>query len=185
MAKFYKKNNVAMSLLQGPEEWTVDSDKAPKTGYDSSGTYTGGHKSQSRGALGALEMVVEDMENEVKVAKKDDADAEAQYEESKADLDVVREKAEKAKVEAEKRAADLKNKKEDKEELKTSIGHELEAQNKLKNSISNDCAWVKSHFESRRSDRKAEIDGLQEAKALLAGADQGDYDELALDGGSE
>jgi len=50
---------------------------------------------------------------------------------------------------------------------------------KLENSVAKDCAWVKSHFESRRDKRKAEIDGLVEAKNFLAGVDAGDEDELS------
>merc|ERR1719238_1418958 len=33
------------------------------------------------------------------------------------------------------------------------------------------CAWVDEHFESRATKRKAEIEGLQKAKSVLAGAD--------------
>lgn len=35
--------------------------------------------------------------------------------------------------------------------------------------LSNDCDWVKTHFESRRDKRKAELDGLVDAKNFLAG----------------
>merc|ERR1719310_2679752 len=41
---------------------------------------------------------------------------------------------------------------------------------KQKDALKPSCEWVKNTFESRRDKRKAEIAGLEEAKALLAGA---------------
>merc|ERR1719321_765228 len=41
---------------------------------------------------------------------------------------------------------------------------------KQKDALKPSCEWVKNTFDSRREKRKAEISGLEEAKALLAGA---------------
>jgi len=185
MAKFYKDNQAAVALLQETPVYSVDADKAPDTSYDGSKPYAGGRAAQSGGALGALEMVVEDIQKEMGVAKADDAKSEARYEEAKADLLAIREKAEKAKAEVEGKAAELKEKKEDKEEHKAEVLAELDTEYGLKATIKTDCAWVKKHFETRRTKRKAEIDGLQEAKSMLAGAENGDYDELVISSGAE
>lgn len=41
---------------------------------------------------------------------------------------------------------------------------------KVLKALTEECAWVKTHFESRTSKRKAEIEGLKEAKRVLRGA---------------
>jgi len=52
----------------------------------------------------------------------------------------------------------------------------------LEGTLNNDCAWVETHFDSRRDKRKAEIDGLVEAKNFLGGAGvDEDDDDLELD----
>mmetsp|Transcript_69015 Transcript_69015/g.173885 ORF Transcript_69015/g.173885 Transcript_69015/m.173885 type:complete len:747 (+) Transcript_69015:67-2307(+) len=180
MAKFYKDNPAAMLLLQGASDpkYTIDKDKAPETSFDSK-SYAG-RQSQSKGALGALEMVVADIENEIEVSRKDEKEAEEQYEEDRAALTEVRDANKKSEVEAKKRIADLKERKEDKAAEETQIGQDLVAQKQLRDTIKADCAWVKTHFESRKVARKAEIDGLQEARGVLANIDQGDFDELSL-----
>mmetsp|Transcript_9898 Transcript_9898/g.22735 ORF Transcript_9898/g.22735 Transcript_9898/m.22735 type:complete len:95 (-) Transcript_9898:30-314(-) len=59
------------------------------------------------------------------------------------------------------------------EEVKAKEG-DLEAETKVKASLDKDCGWIETHFEDRRTKRKAEIDGLMEAKSYLAGVDAGD-----------
>merc|ERR1719401_2007158 len=103
-----------------------------------------------------------------------------QYEEAKADLLAVRNKAEKAKIEAERKSAAYGEKKQDKEEHQAGVNETLAMEQNLETTITSDCAWVDTHFESRRTDRKAEIDGLQDAKAALSLAEQGDFDQLAI-----
>ena len=43
----------------------------------------------------------------------------------------------------------------------------------MANTLKHDCNWVESHFDSRRTKRKAEMDGLVEAKNYLAGVEDG------------
>lgn len=64
------------------------------------------------------------------------------------------------------------------EEAKNGKAADLAEEEKLKESIEKDCAWVDATFDSRREKRKSEMDGLVEAKNFLAGVEAGDDSEL-------
>merc|ERR1719327_2194244 len=85
------------------------------------------------------------------------------------------------KVATEMALAEAKAKIADKKMLHGRAGEELDVQKSLEKTLIHDCSWVAEHFESRREKRKTEMDGLVEAKAILAGANAGDYNELALE----
>merc|ERR1719460_189022 len=123
-------------------------------------------------------MIKEDTQNEMKTSRQDDADAEAAYEKERAALKETLDAQVASKVHAEKELADTQQKTADTEELKSNKQAELGAEQDLENSIGKDCTWVKTHFDSRREKRKAEMDGLVEAKNFLAGVEAGDDDEL-------
>jgi CHASE3 domain sensor protein len=177
LSQFYKNNKIPLELVQKKApEYSVDSDKAPETTF-SGGDY-GGRKGESGGIVAILEMIKEDTENEMKVSRQDDADAEEAYEKNRAALQETHDAQSASKVQAEKELADTEGKIADTEEFKAGKGADLAEEQKLKGSIQKDCAWVKSHFDSRRDKRKAEIEGLVEAKNFLAGVEAGDDDEL-------
>jgi len=178
LTQFYKNNKIPLELVQSKKEpeYTVDQDKAPETSF-SGGDY-GGRKGESGGIIAILEMIKEDTENEMKVARQDDADAEAAYEKNRAALQETLDAQSASKVQAEKELAATEEKIADTEEFQSGKAADLAEEKKLKGSIEKDCAWVKSHFESRRDKRKAEMEGLVEAKNFLAGVEAGDDDEL-------
>jgi hypothetical protein len=178
LSQFYKNNKIPLELVQHKKEpeYSVDQDKAPDTTW-SGGDY-GGRKGESGGIIAILEMIKEDTENEMKVSRQDDADAEAAYEKNRGALKETLDAETASKVQAEKELADTENKNADAEEFRMGKQADAAEEEKLKASIEKDCAWVKSHFVSRREKRKAEIDGLVEAKNFLAGVEAGDDDEL-------
>merc|ERR1740138_1846764 len=183
LSSFYEKNKIELSMAQrkqepeGPE-YTVDADKAPETSFDD-GKYEG-RKGDTDGIVSILSMVVEDMKNEMATARKDDAIAQEEYEKDKASMNAMLKAQEDRKVATEMALADAKAKIENKKMLHGRAGEELEVQESLEKTLVHDCSWVAEHFESRREKRKTEMDGLVEAKAILAGANAGDYNELAL-----
>jgi len=65
--------------------------------------------------------------------------------------------------------SELKTQLADVQESKDQKDKDLGEEKKMKLSLTKGCAWVKSHFKSRRDKRQAEIDGLIEAKNFLAG----------------
>jgi len=174
MKEFYRRNKIEMSLAakrQEPE-YTEDPDKAPTTSW-SDGKY-GGRTSETTGLVAILQMITEDVEKEMSAARKDDAEAQAQYEKEDAAMKATLDEQLALKLAKEKELNDIKGRVQDKEEFKESKESDLSAETELKDSIYTDCKWVKTHFETRRTKRKAEMDGLAQAKSYLAGVEAGD-----------
>jgi len=178
LTKFYKKNRISLNLAQRGPEYTWDEKAPPEVAWDN-GNY-GGKKEPSKDIIVMLSMIAEKTENEMKVARKDNSLAQAAYEKDLAALGDVLHAQSETRVTIEKSLADLNELIDDKVEFKSNTDAEITT---MKNELSNlgrDCGWVKTHFDSRRKERKVEIDGLQEAKSILAGAENGDYDELVV-----
>jgi len=184
LSKFYKKNKIPMAFFsskeepekeeppkgEGPPMYTYDPDKAPETSW--SGSY-GGRGSENRGVMSIITMLMEDTQNEMKVARKAEADAQKRFEEAMDSSGEVLESQIATKTEKERQLAERAAKQVDAEKSKEEQAFQMEAQGKLKDSLQADCTWVKTHFESRREARKTEINGLMEAKGYLAGVEQG------------
>jgi hypothetical protein len=160
-------------LIQQPE-YKENPDTAPET---FEGEY-GGRQSEGGGILAILSMIKEDIEKEMKTASKEEAEALEAYTkeaaDSRANVKALEEKlvslgqdiASKMKE-----IAGLKGVLDDKTNSKTATDDYLEE-------LKPNCDWVDTHFESRMSKRKAEMEGLQKAKAVLAGA--GADEDVAL-----
>merc|ERR1719240_2479570 len=110
LAKFYKDNNIPLELIQRKEdpEYTVDPDKAPETSW-TGGDY-GGRKGESEGIIAILEMIVEDLQKEMKVAREEDAEAQADYDKNMGALKESLSAQNKARVNAESELAELQGK---------------------------------------------------------------------------
>merc|ERR1719463_724806 len=87
MTAFYKNNKLPLGLLakkgtHGKEdpEYAVDPDKAPET---FSAPY-GGRSSEGGGITSIMGYIKEDLENEIKTSKADEAKAQKQFEEQRA-----------------------------------------------------------------------------------------------------
>mmetsp|Transcript_31469 Transcript_31469/g.73515 ORF Transcript_31469/g.73515 Transcript_31469/m.73515 type:complete len:722 (+) Transcript_31469:89-2254(+) len=174
IAAFYKKNKIPLELAQtGATDpvYFVDPDKPPETVWEG-GNY-GGRKSESTGIISIMSMIKEDIQNEMKVARAEDAEAQQDYEKSKAALETSLSKDKDSKVAAEKVLAELGAKLADKEEDRTHLRADWSEQKQLGATIGKECSWVKSHFDSRREKRKAEMAGLVDAKTYLQGVEDG------------
>jgi len=175
LSKFYKRNKIPLALRQKGKdepEYTNDPDKAPETIWEG-GDY-GGRKDETTGIIAILGMLQEDLENEMKIARKEDAEDEAEYEKGKAASQEMLDAQTAKKIATEKELAELKAKIHDTEEYKGQKEGDLGAEKDLKSSLMSDCSWVKTHFKTRAEKREKEIDGLQEAKGYLAGVETGD-----------
>jgi chromosome segregation ATPase len=171
LSKFYKKNKIPLSLAQQEPEYTVDPDKAPDTKW--SGDDYGGRKSENEGIISMLSMLQEDLEKEMKVGREEDAASQATYEEDRQALKDTLDAQEASKAAAERELQDLEASIGDTERAKDADKADLGAEEEMKAAIGTDCAWVKTHFDSRREKRKTELDGLLEAKNYLAGVESG------------
>jgi len=176
LSEYYKNNKIPLDLVQKRQDpkYSVDEDKAPDATFADSGA----RKAESGGIVAILEMVKEDTENEIKTSREEDAQAEADYEKQRGALQASLDAQTASKVATEQELAALQEDIADTEELKDSKASDLAEEQSLEASLDKDCAWVQSHFASRRDKRKAEIDGLVEAKNSLAGVGSDDDDDL-------
>jgi len=171
LTDFYKNNKMPLELLQRTREpeYTIDDDKAPEAP-----SLEGGYKSrheEKHGIIAILSMLKEDFASEMKTGRAEDAEAQKKYEEDRKALQDVLDAQEQSKVELEKVLTDLQSKITELDKLLDMKGTEKGENEKMGKAIGNDCAWVETHFDSRREKRQKEIDGLMEAKNILAGAE--------------
>jgi len=171
LEKFYKDNKIPLGLTQEPE-YAKDADKAPDAS-SFSGSY-GGQKSQSGGILAILAMLAEDLEKEIADGRGDDADAQAKYAAQDGALQKTLDAQQETKVNVEEELAGLEEKIDATEQFKKGKSDDKSAGGDAKKALDTDCKWVATHFETRRSKRKDEIQGLVDAKAFLAGVEGGD-----------
>merc|ERR1740121_2015999 len=190
LSKFYVENLIDLSLTQvaqtggasedpleaGPE-YTVDEDKAPGM---PKGEYKGA-KEPTKDIMSILEMITQDVQKGVDAARKEDDLAQQQYEESRGALKKVLHATRATKVATEKEVAALSVKVTQAQALHTQSSEELASQQNLKAALASDCGWVATDFEPRREARKKEMEGLQEAQNVLAGASAGAYFPVNLD----
>eukprot|EP00747_Dinoflagellata_sp_TGD_P133189 gnl/TRDRNA2_/TRDRNA2_175164_c7_seq11.p1 gnl/TRDRNA2_/TRDRNA2_175164_c7~~gnl/TRDRNA2_/TRDRNA2_175164_c7_seq11.p1 ORF type:complete len:406 (-),score=158.32 gnl/TRDRNA2_/TRDRNA2_175164_c7_seq11:141-1229(-) len=172
LSSFYKKNKIPLNLLQGKgPEYSVDKDKAPSTTFGSS---HGGSKSESGGLIAILSMLVEDTQKEIDAGRAEDAENQKEYEAERDAAQAMYDSIEASKVKHEKNLADKEADIEDAKEFKGQKGEDLGSQEDLAKTLSEDCDWIKEQFADRNTKRKAEIEGLMDAKNILGGAEPDD-----------
>jgi len=175
LARFYTTNKIPMSLAQkkGPSgpEYTVDADKAPETSW--ADEKYGGRSEETHGIVEILKMIKEDVEKEIKTSREDDAAAEAQYEKERGDLQDTLDAQRALKASTEREKSEVEARKLERTKFKNAKNKDLTAEGELATSIYNDCSWVATHFQSRRTKREKEIEGLIDAKGYLGGAEDG------------
>jgi chromosome segregation ATPase len=177
LSKYYKSNKMAVpALIQKEPEYTKDADKPPETAWSSADS----RKSETGGILAILEMLVEDLEKEIKEARADDADAQAKYLEQNGALQETLDSQTETKVSTETELGDLEEKMANYEKFQKEKEADQDAEEDTEKSLNTDCKWVKTHFDSRREKRKTEIQGLVDAKGFLAGVAAGN-DPLPLE----
>jgi len=168
LSKFYKSNKIPLGLAQKAPEYAKDADKAPETSF--SGSDYGGRKSESGGILAILSMLAEDLEKEIADARGDDADAQAEYDKQNGALNDTLDAQDATKVNLELEEAGTDEKISAVEAMKKGKSDDKDAEGDTKKALATDCAWVKTHFTTRRDARKTEMDGLVDAKSFLSGA---------------
>merc|ERR1719487_2981419 len=180
LTSFYTNNKIPLgSLLQKKEpEYTVDPDKAPDTpGFEKP---YGGRSSESGGIIAILSMIKEDLENEIVEGKKAETAAAAEFAKMRATSMKTLAALKQKKNEQESAKADVDEKKSEAEATVASTKAMKDEKQEELESITPNCEWLKTAFDSRREKRKAEIDGLIQAKGVLAGATANEEPAAAL-----
>merc|ERR1719377_434494 len=175
MTAFYKNNKLPLGLLakkshKDDPEYSVDPDKAPET---FSAPY-GGRSSEGGGITSIMGYIKEDLENEIKTSKADEAKSQKMFEEQKAAALKSLEALNAKKVTLEQLEADLDEKIAEAETEKEGKNTIKAAKTKYREDLKPKCDWMKEAFETRRDARQEEMTGLMQAKASLAGGEGGE-----------
>jgi vacuolar-type H+-ATPase subunit I/STV1 len=164
----YGSNNAL--LLQQPE-FEVSEDQAPDATFSDKDNM----KNAQGGIIQLLTQIKENLEIEIGVSTKGEAKATMEYEKLKADADKQIASYEEQIVALDGAISDtdaeitsLTDAKTDTEGQHTTTVEYLEK-------IKPNCEWIKASFTKRAELRTKEAEGLKEAKAILAGAEGGDY----------
>jgi len=180
LTAFYKKFKIPMTLVQEqPLQYSLDPDKAPELAWQGQDRYTG-RKALNRGIVSILSMLVEDYTNEMKISRSGDAKAQEGFEAERQVMNNMLHTQKESYVDAQQELAEMEEMLHEAKSTFDQLGSELSDQAELKKTLHGDCFWFQRNFQYRRKMRKAELDGLADAKNLLAGAVTGNFDELLL-----
>merc|ERR1740123_1990103 len=169
LMKFYKKNKIPLNLAQEEPKCTNDPDKAPELEWAQGGDSYGGRKEESTGIIAILSMIVEDYQNEMKTGRQEDAEAQEDYEKDRAAMEEVLHAAKESHSTKSNELAETQDAIRDAKGFLEQKEDEMDDEEGMKKTLTKDCNWLKTHFDSRRKKREAELDGLAEAKNILAG----------------
>merc|ERR1719235_3130970 len=155
------------SLIQKKQpEYKSNPDTPPET---FEGEYEG-RKSEGTGIIAILSMIKEDIEKEMKVASEEEADALKAYQELNADSQATVDALDAKIVSLGQDIAGKMKAIAEFESVKQNKADSESATDTFLEDLGPNCDWVDKYFDSRMEKRKVEMDGLQEAKAILAGA---------------
>merc|ERR1719343_1638173 len=126
---------------------------------------------ESTGVIGMIDLCVKDLDKEMTVAKTEEKDAQADYEQMMKDSASKRADDSKTLSDKEGALADMQAALEKSVEDKASTTKELGATLQYIQSLHAECDWLIQYFDVRKEARTSEIDALGKAKAVLSGAD--------------
>lgn len=164
LAKYYKENKIEM--LQAGPDFAVSQDQAPEATFSSKGS----RKGESKGIVSLMNMLIEDLEDEIKNGTKDEVDAQLEFERAMEVAKKLKDSLVEKKTNLEETIAKREEEKVEEHRLKGINLNDKTAELDYKAQIKPDCDWIISSFEARAKAREGEMNGLQSAKEYLAGA---------------
>jgi septal ring factor EnvC (AmiA/AmiB activator) len=126
---------------------------------------------ESGGVIAMIDLLVKDLDKEITVAKTEEKDAQADYEQMMKDSAAKRADDSKSLADKQGTLANLEASLQANTEEKTSTNKELGATVQYIQSLHAECDWLIQYFDVRKEARTSEIDALGKAKAVLSGAD--------------
>merc|ERR1740121_3379660 len=123
------------------------------------------------GVIQMITLLVGDLDKEMAEASAEEKDAQADYETLMADSAAKRTADSKSLSEKQATKADTEAALEQHTEDHASTSKELAANAKFIASLHSECDWLNKYFDVRQQARADEIDSLNNAKAVLSGAD--------------
>jgi len=173
LTAYYDKENIDVgkeqSLLSAPPKVTTRTLTKEETAPELKFSHKSKNKNQAKGVVGIIQIIIEDLEIEIKDAVAAEELAVKEYKEQLKTAHKLVEDLEDKKTTLEGIIANRKEDKSSEEEtLKENKGDllsELEYEAKIKP----DCDWILNSFDHRRQARAAEMDALHQAIEFLSG----------------
>jgi septal ring factor EnvC (AmiA/AmiB activator) len=116
-------------------------------------------------------LLVKDLDKEMTVAEANEKDAQGDYEQMLSDSAEKRARDSKALTDKTGAKASMQSDLESDKEAKTATTAELMATAQYISSLHGECDWLLQYFDVRKTARASETDALNNAKAVLSGAD--------------
>jgi len=126
---------------------------------------------ESTGVIAMIDLLVKDLDKQMTEAETDERNSQMEYEQMMSDSAEKRALDSKALTENENRKATLEGNRETHKEDKASATKELMATQEYISTLHGECDWLVKYFDARKEARAGEIDSLNNAKAVLSGAD--------------
>mmetsp|Transcript_31482 Transcript_31482/g.92136 ORF Transcript_31482/g.92136 Transcript_31482/m.92136 type:complete len:725 (-) Transcript_31482:70-2244(-) len=174
VADYYAKHKIELGpvsggegvgLLQQGPEFERSEDEAPDATFSGKGH----RKLEGKGVVSILTHLVEDLENEIKLAQKDEEAAQLMYEKQLKVAEDLQAELEQKEINLGQAITDREVDKTTEEGLRTENMDAKTAEENYKKDIEPDCDFAIDTFDERRQKREAELDGLRQAKEFLAG----------------
>jgi len=197
MTAFYKNNKIAQGDIQGAAQalvqepvFEVSEDQAPDAGFTSSGKSGG----ESKGIVSIMTMIKEDLEDEISNGVKNEGATQTKFEEQLGEANKLLDDLRAKRTNLEQAISDTNTEIDDNEVKKGDLQDLLKEEKAYLASIKPDCDWILASFTERRTKRAAEVEGLIQAKGMLAGAspammetsvefDDDDFAKMQFNGG--
>jgi len=169
----YADNNLALLQKRSKKQpvFEVSEDQAPDASFSDSDK----HKGATDGIVSLLTQIKENLENEVGLATKSEAKATEEYDALKASSDAQIEAYDTQLTDLAASIADTDAEIEADTNTKTDTSDEHTATLEYLEKIKPNCDWIEGAFTKRAEARKQESEGLQQAKAILAGSEGGEF----------
>eukprot|EP00931_Biecheleriopsis_adriatica_P016348 TRINITY_DN12070_c0_g1_i5.p1 TRINITY_DN12070_c0_g1~~TRINITY_DN12070_c0_g1_i5.p1 ORF type:complete len:744 (+),score=245.95 TRINITY_DN12070_c0_g1_i5:110-2233(+) len=173
ISNFFKKNKIDVgqeaSLVQRVPNKTERGkyELMPDAGFEDA-DYEGA-KDATKGLLGMMDLVKDDMAKEIEDDIAHEAKDEALFAKDYAALKELLDSQEAKEISTDKALALLLENIEAKSDYRESKQEKKQAEEANKVSLENDCDWVKTRFDTRKTARRQKIQDLIDAKAFLAG----------------
>merc|ERR1719337_369292 len=173
MTAFYKNNKIDQGEIQGAAQalvqepvFEVSADQAPDASFSSSGKSSG----ESKGIVSIMTMIKEDLEDEISNGIKSEGETQAKFGEQLGEANMLLEDLRAKKTNLEQAISDTNSEIDENEVHKEDLQGLLKDEKDYLASIKPDCDWILNSFTERRTKRAAELEGLLQAKGMLAGA---------------
>jgi chromosome segregation ATPase len=165
LAEYYEKNAKFIQETKAPE-FEKSEDHAPEFKLASKSK----RKNQASGVVGLFELLIEDLETDIKNGEKAEENAQEEFEENLKAAKKLKKELRKKKSDLKEQIADHEEDKNDEHSAKDDNEQDKSEEEDFKAEIEPDCDWILEHFDQRDQKRESEMNGLVQAKEYLMGA---------------